>query len=81
MTEVYNPLDKVNLGKSVADALLSRPVEPLGQIAPFEGAGIYSAATSIESQICAGDEIAIGGGGNSAGQAAVYLADAVKQFE
>lgn len=41
MTEVYNPLDKVNLGKSVADALLSRPVEPLGQIAPFEGAGIY----------------------------------------
>ncbi|WP_343613255.1 Eco29kI family restriction endonuclease [Novosphingobium sp.] len=41
MTEVYNPLDKVNLGKSVADALLAQPVYPLGEIPPFEGAGIY----------------------------------------
>lgn len=41
MTEVYNPLDKMNLGKSVADALLARPVEPLDAVAPFEGAGIY----------------------------------------
>jgi hypothetical protein len=39
--EVYNPLDKVNLGKSVADALLAQPVYPLGEIPPFEGAGIY----------------------------------------
>ncbi|MPS68791.1 MAG: Eco29kI family restriction endonuclease [Novosphingobium sp.] len=41
MTDVYNPLDKINLGKSVADALLSRPAEPLASITPFEGAGIY----------------------------------------
>jgi hypothetical protein len=41
MTEVYNPLDKVNLGKSVADALLARPVQPLAEIQSFEGAGIY----------------------------------------
>lgn len=41
MSEVYNPLDKINLGKSVADALLKQPVHPLGDIPPFEGAGIY----------------------------------------
>jgi len=41
MTEVYNPLDKINLGKSVADALLEQPAYPLGDIPTFEGAGIY----------------------------------------
>jgi hypothetical protein len=41
MSEVYNPLDKINLGKSVADALLERPAEPLAAVAPFDGAGIY----------------------------------------
>lgn len=41
MTDVYNPLDKINLGKSVADALLERPAVPLAEVAPFEGAGIY----------------------------------------
>ncbi len=41
MTDVYNPLDKINLGKSVADALLEQPVHPLGAVPTFEGAGIY----------------------------------------
>jgi hypothetical protein len=41
MAEVYNPLDKINLGKSVADALLAQPTHPLAGIPPFEGAGIY----------------------------------------
>lgn len=41
MTGVYNPLDKINLGKSVADALLEQPAHPLNAIEPFEGAGIY----------------------------------------
>jgi thioredoxin reductase (NADPH) len=50
----------------------------LENLAAFEGAGIYYAATSIESQICGGEEIVIVGGGNSAGQAAVYLAESVK---
>jgi thioredoxin reductase (NADPH) len=40
----------------------------------FEGAGIYYAATNLEAQVCGGEEIAIVGGGNSAGQAAVFLA-------
>ena len=44
-------------------------------LARFEGAGIYYAATEMERQVCAGDEVAVVGGGNSAGQAAVFLAD------
>jgi hypothetical protein len=38
----YNPLDKINLGKSVAEALLDRPSDSLGEIDPFNGAGIYA---------------------------------------
>ena len=37
----YNPLDKINLGKSVAEALLDRPLVSLGKLQPFEGAGVY----------------------------------------
>jgi thioredoxin reductase (NADPH) len=40
----------------------------------FEGAGIYYAATAMEADLCAGDELVVVGGGNSAGQAAVFLA-------
>jgi thioredoxin reductase (NADPH) len=39
----------------------------------FEGAGIFYSATHLEGQLCQGEEIAIVGGGNSAGQAAVFL--------
>lgn len=39
--KLYNPLDKLNLGKSVAEALLDCPEQPLGAIAPYDGAGIY----------------------------------------
>ncbi len=38
----YNPLDKRNLGVSVADALLAKPVEPLPPSEAFIGAGIYA---------------------------------------
>ncbi len=40
----------------------------------FEGAGIYYAATESEGQLCAGERVAVLGGGNSAGQAALFLA-------
>ncbi|MEP6572573.1 MAG: FAD-dependent oxidoreductase [Gemmatimonadota bacterium] len=40
----------------------------------FEGAGIYYGATQIEARLCRGEEVVVIGGGNSAGQAAVYLA-------
>lgn len=38
----------------------------------FEGAGIYYAATELESYVCKGNEVVVGGG-NSAGQAAMFL--------
>jgi thioredoxin reductase (NADPH) len=41
----------------------------------FEGNGIYYAATFMESQLCGGDEVIVIGGGNSAGQAAIFLAE------
>jgi thioredoxin reductase (NADPH) len=51
---------------------------PLPNLAQFEGTGIYYGATHVEAQLCGGEEIAIVGGGNSAGQAAVYLAQRAK---
>lgn len=45
----------------------------------FEGAGIYYGATHIESQWCEGERVAVVGGGNSAGQAAVFLAQTAHQ--
>jgi thioredoxin reductase (NADPH) len=45
----------------------------LPELSRFEGAGIMYSATHVEAQLCKGEEIAIVGGGNSAGQAAVFL--------
>jgi hypothetical protein len=42
MADVYNPLDKANLGKSVADALLEQSPVALNDVQRFEGAGIYA---------------------------------------
>jgi thioredoxin reductase (NADPH) len=39
----------------------------------FDGAGVYYAATKMEAQVCGGDQVVVVGGGNSAGQAAVFL--------
>ncbi|RAI44208.1 FAD-dependent oxidoreductase [Rhodoplanes roseus] len=43
----------------------------------FEGQGIHYAATAMEAHLCAGEEVAVVGGGNSAGQAAVFLSRTV----
>ncbi len=40
----------------------------------FEGAGVYYAATDMEARVCDGTSVLVVGGGNSAGQAAMYLA-------
>jgi thioredoxin reductase (NADPH) len=40
----------------------------------FEGSGVYYAATELEARVCRGNNTIIVGGGNSAGQAAVYMA-------
>ena len=47
-------------------------------IARFEGSGVYYGATFMEAQLCTGEEVVVVGGGNSAGQAAVYLAQTAK---
>jgi thioredoxin reductase (NADPH) len=51
----------------------------LPSLARFEGAGVYYSATHLEAQLCGGEEIAIVGGANSAGQAAVFLATIARQ--
>jgi thioredoxin reductase (NADPH) len=43
----------------------------------FEGVSVHYAATEAEAQMCRGNEVAVVGGGNSAGQAAVFLAERV----
>jgi thioredoxin reductase (NADPH) len=45
----------------------------------FEGVGVYYGATFMEAQLCANEEVIVIGGGNSAGQAAVFLAQTAKQ--
>jgi len=46
---------------------------PIENLSHFEGAGVYYGATSIEAQLCGRDDVVVIGGGNSAGQAAVFL--------
>jgi thioredoxin reductase (NADPH) len=46
----------------------------LANLAQFEGAGAYHGATFVESQLCSREEVIVVGGGNAAGQAAVFLA-------
>ncbi|HXV83478.1 MAG TPA: FAD-dependent oxidoreductase, partial [Candidatus Binatia bacterium] len=51
----------------------------LDNLSRFEGMGIYYGATFMEAQLCRGEEVAVVGGGNSAGQAAVFLAQSTKR--
>ncbi len=51
----------------------------IANLEKFEGQGIYYGATYIESQLCGSEEIAVVGGGNSAGQAAVFLSQTASQ--
>jgi len=51
---------------------------PIVNLSQFEGVGVYYGATRLEAQLCAGEEIVVVGGGNSAGQAAVFLSGIAK---
>ena len=51
---------------------------PIDRLEHFEGAGIYYAATDVEARFCRGQEVAVIGGGNSAGQAAMFLSRSTK---
>jgi thioredoxin reductase (NADPH) len=52
---------------------------PCKDLLRFEGAGVYYGATQVEAQLCSGQEVIVVGGGNSAGQAAVFLAETTKR--
>jgi thioredoxin reductase (NADPH) len=57
----------------IATGVRYRKLE-LPALARYEGLGVFYSATYLEGQLCKGEEVAIVGGGNSAGQAAVFLA-------
>lgn len=52
-------------------ALYRRPA--IDNLKDFEGRGVWYWASPIEARLCAGEEVVLVGGGNSAGQAAVFL--------
>jgi thioredoxin reductase (NADPH) len=52
---------------------------PVENISRFHGVGVYYGATQMEAQLCKDEEVIVVGGGNSAGQAAVFLASAVRK--
>lgn len=47
----------------------------------LEGAGVYYAATTVEARVCGGSTAVVVGGGNSAGQAAIFMADHAKRVK
>lgn len=51
----------------------------LSNLSRFEGAGVYYGATFMEAQLCRDEEVIVVGGGNSAGQAAVFLAQTARR--
>ncbi|PYY21805.1 MAG: pyridine nucleotide-disulfide oxidoreductase [Acidobacteria bacterium] len=51
---------------------------PLENLSRYEGIGVYYGATYIEAQLCGDEEVIVVGGGNSAGQAAVFLSDSAR---
>jgi len=51
----------------------------LPNLSQFDGAGVYYGATFMEAQLCTGEEVIVVGGGNSAGQAAVFLAQTARR--
>lgn len=53
---------------------------PVPRLEEFEKTSVYYAATLMEAQLCASDPVVVVGGGNSAGQATVFLADHVGQL-
>jgi thioredoxin reductase (NADPH) len=53
----------------------------LENLSTFEGAGVYYGATPMEAALCVGEDVVVVGGGNSAGQAAVFLAGTTRRVQ
>jgi len=80
---------RVLLGDGEDDVLLTRAIIiatgveyrklDVGNLAQFENAGVYYAATQMERRMCSDEEVAVVGGANSAGQAAVFLAETAQR--
>jgi thioredoxin reductase (NADPH) len=68
-------------GRSVVIASGARYRRPdIPNLDVFEGVGVSYWASAVEAKLCEGEEIALVGAGNSAGQACVYLAPRVKRL-
>lgn len=52
----------------------------ISNLTKYEGKGVYYAATALEETLCRGQNVAIVGGGNSAGQAVMFLSQTVKNL-
>ncbi len=52
---------------------------PLDRLDEFEGTGVYYAAREMQAQMCTGEDVVVVGGGNSAGQAVLFLSEAADQ--
>jgi thioredoxin reductase (NADPH) len=73
--------DRAVTARTVVVASGARYRRPeIANIEAFEGAGVSYWASAIEAKLCEGEEIAIIGGGNSAGQAVAFLAPQVKRL-
>jgi len=80
---------RVQCSEATGDPLLTRAIIiasgveyrrlAVENLSRFEGAGVYYAATRMEAQLCADEEIVVVGGANSAGQAAMFLAETAKR--
>ncbi len=68
------------LARTIVIATGARYHKPeLAQLERFEGLGVYYSATAIEARLCGGEEVIVVGGANSAGQAAVFLAQTARK--
>ena len=75
------PSDRRLRARAVVVASGARYRRPdIANLETFEGAGVSYWASPIEARLCAGEEVALVGGGNSAGQAIVFLAPQVKRL-
>lgn len=73
--------DAVNAGAAIiaSGAVYREP--PIENLERFSGGGIHYGASYLEAQLCRNKDVAVVGGGNSAGQAAIYLSGFAKSVK